>query len=142
MSTHQFDTKIDFVISGSVLEHVPTTDILKLLQNLANNLSDDGIMIHCIHLEDHQDFQNSPFNFLSEPQQKFTRQVQEIRGNRLRKSQWMDLLSHVENMEFKLIYEWKRTDKKLPSIIDSSINYKDYEDLITTHIGIMGKKIE
>lgn len=141
LASHPLDTRIDFVLSMSVLEHVPQSDILPLLKNLANNLSDGGIMIHCVHLEDHKDFRNAPFDFLSEPEEKFTRHVQNVRGNRLRKSQWRDLLSQVKDMEFRFIYEWKREDKELPSVIDSSIHYVDEEDLRTSHIGILGKKI-
>jgi hypothetical protein len=140
LASQLLDTKIDFVYSKSVLEHVPTNDILPLLDNLANSLSDEGIMIHFVHLEDHQDF-NAPFDFLSEPEEKFTKDVQNLRGNRLRKSQWRDLLSRAKDMEFSFIFEWKRKDKELPSVIDSSIHYIDEEDLRTCLIGILGKKI-
>jgi hypothetical protein len=128
--SHPLDTKIDFVYSKSVLEHVPTNDVLPLLE---------GIMIHFVHLEDHQD-SNTPFDFLSEPEEKFTRQVQTLRGNRLRKSQWSDLISQVKDMEFSLIFEWKRKDKELPVVIDNSIRYTDEEDLRTSLIGILGKR--
>ncbi len=134
--------KTDFVFSFSVLEHVPASDVLLLLENLTRDLSVEGKMIHCIHLEDHRDISNAPFDFLSEPGEKFSREVQCTRGNRLRCSQWSAILSQVKGMEFRFIYEWTRSDKKLPTIIDPSINYIDDEDLTVSHIGILGKKMK
>lgn len=141
LASKRLDTKVDFIYSTSVLEHVPTNDILPLFKNLSDMLSEGGVMIHCIHLEDHKDFRNTPFDFLCEPEEKFTREIQGARGNRLRKSQWQVLLSELKDIQFKIILEWKRTDKDLPSIIDPSIHYKDEDDLRTSHLAILCKKI-
>ena len=131
---------IDFVYSGSVLQLVPVSDVLPILKNLASDLSDGGKMIHILHLEDTKDFRNTPFSFLSEPAEEFTRKVQGRRGNRIRRSQWRDILSQIKDMEFRFIYEWSRRDKELPTVIDPSINYVDDEDLMISHIGILGTK--
>lgn len=142
LALRPLNTRIDFVFSNSVLEHVPINDVLPFLENLANNLSDEGKMIHRVHLEDHKDIVNPPFDFLSDSGLKFTRDVQSSRGNRIRRSQWSDILSQVKDMEFRFIYEWARRDKKLPIVIDPSIHYVNDEDLVISHIGILGTKKE
>jgi hypothetical protein len=131
---------VDFVFSISVLEHVPTTDILPLLNNLSEDLSNGGYMIHCIHLEDHKDIINAPFDFLTETNESFTPKIQSIRGNRVRYSEWKAILSQVKNMDFKTLYSWSRKDIELPQMIDPSITYKNNKDLIVSHLGIFGKK--
>jgi hypothetical protein len=140
LAVRPLNTKIDFVFSFSVLEHVPINDILPLLENLEKDLSEEGKMIHVVHLEDHEDIVNNPFNFLSESMEKFTRSIQCSRGNRIRRSQWNNILSHVKGMEFRFIYQWARKDKKLPTLIDPSIYYEDEEDLAISHLGIIGIK--
>jgi hypothetical protein len=132
--------KADFIYSNSVLEHVPVADIIPLLKNLEKDLAVGGYMIHCIHLEDHKDFANAPFAFLSEPEDKYTREIQTGRGNRLRRSQWTSILSGISGVDFKYIYEWSCHDGKLPENIDSSIHYIDEEDLRYSHLGVLGVK--
>ena len=129
----------DFVYSLSVLEHVPMEDVLSLLRNLAKDLREGGIMVHAIHLEDHES-SSSPFAFLSETQDSFPRSVQTERGNRMRRSQWLDLLYNVKDVDFRFIYEWSRLDKKFPEIIDPSISYKGEDDLRISHIAVLGTK--
>jgi hypothetical protein len=140
LESFECDSKIDFIYSKSVLEHVPKNDIIPLLNALANNLSDQGMMIHFVHLEDHLN-PDAPFDFLQEPEDKYTPEIQSLRGNRIRKSQWSTLLSQVKDMEFSFLFEWKRRGKALPNVIDSSILYTDEEDLRTSLIGIFGKKV-
>ena len=130
----------DFAYSNSVLEHVPADDVLPLLENLSKDLSPGGRMIHCVHLEDHKDLVNAPFEFLHEPDEKYGRDVQTRRGNRMRRSHWQKVLSLVEGMDFEILYEWRRRDRPPPSIIDSSVLHVDDEDLTTSHIGILGRR--
>lgn len=130
----------DFVYSFSVLEHVPVEDVPSLLRNLAKDLREGGIMLHAIHLEDHKSTSNSPFAFLSETQDSFPRSVQAERGNRMRRSQWLDLLYNVKDLDFRFIYEWSRLDKKLPEAIDPSISCKGEDDMRISHIGLLGTK--
>ena len=62
------DGSIDFVISRTVLEHIPPADITLLLQQLRPKLTANGLMVHCIdhsdHLE-HRDKTLSKINFLT-----------------------------------------------------------------------------
>jgi len=128
--------KADFIYSFSVLEHVPVEDIFPLLSNLINTLNNDGSMIHCIHLEDHKNITGDPFCFLTEPDASYDRVKQNLRGNRLRGSQWLKLFKCLNGTDFRVIYQWKRYDKKLPEEIDKSISFIDVEDLRTSHLGI------
>ena len=140
LAVNPLGTKVDFILSLSVLEHVPVSDVLPLLRNLAHSLSSGGTMIHAVHLEDHKDCRNAPFDFLGEPENKFTRKMQNIRGNRLRRSNWRSILSEVDSMQFRFVREGQRKDKNLPKFIDPSIHYIDEKDLRTSHLLILGTK--
>lgn len=130
----------DYVFSFAVLEHVPVDDVLPLLQNLSDELTAGGQMLHCVHLEDHRSPNRAPFRFLAVPQEEFTREQQSQRGNRLRRSQWREILSHVEGMDFRFLYEWSRRDRELPPAIDPSVRHVDEEDLRVSHLGLYGCK--
>jgi hypothetical protein len=140
MAQRPLGRAVDFIFSTSVLQHVPADDVLPLLRHLAGDLTEGGKMIHCVHLQDHRDTANAPFDFLSVPAGTYTRDLQSSRGNRIRRSGWMDILSHVDGMDFKIVYEWLRRDRGLPSRIDPSVHYEDERDLRTSHIGILGVK--
>jgi SAM-dependent methyltransferase len=140
LSLQPLNEKVDFVFSNSVLEHVPQSELLPLMKNVSAVLATNGKVIHCVHLEDHKDIVNAPFVFLGEPEENFTRDVQNSRGNRVRRNQWRDILLQVDNMDFQFIYEWRRGDKNLPAVIDPSVNYETEEDLFISHIGILGTK--
>ena len=128
-------TKVDFIYSNSVLEHVPIKDVSKLIEKLNNLLSDDGFMIHCIHLEDHKVKKKTPFDFYSIPSNSFLEKDQNDRGNRLRKNQWISILKSL-NIDHKIFYSYKRKKNCIPYKIDRSINFTDENDLLTSHIGI------
>ncbi len=127
---------IDFIYSISVLEHVFCDDIPLLLKNIVLHLKPGGTMLHVVHLEDHKDWDNSPFDFLSISSDEYSRSFQATRGNRIRSSHWQELFGALENTNSKIIYKWTRKDKELPAHIDQSINYKDKADLRVSHIGL------
>ena len=79
---------IDLTFSTSVLEHVPRQDVARLLKNLVEDLAPGGMMIHCIHLEDHDDFERQPFDFLSLSPSDYPSWRETNTGNRMRK--WLD----------------------------------------------------
>ncbi len=132
-------TRTDFVFSLSVLEHIPIGDVLPFMKNLTCDLNKDGRMIHVIHLEDHKDAA-APFAFLSEPREKFTREVQTIRGNRIRRSQWKAIFSQIRNVTFRFVFEQYRLDK-LPALIDPSIQFVDRKDLAASHLIVLFQKV-
>jgi hypothetical protein len=132
--------EIDFIYSKAVLEHIPNNEIVQLLNNLVNSLSKNGMMFHLIHLEDHLDITNKPFEFLAEPKEYFTKAMQNQRGNRIRKSEWEKIFSSIDNLDYRFVFEWSRQDRDLPSKIDSSIDYLDEADLRVSHLGVFGSK--
>lgn len=136
----RLDKKVDFIYSKAVLEHIPDNEIVQLLNNLVSNLSNNGMMFHLIHLEDHLDITNKPFDFLAEPKEHFTKEIQNQRGNRIRRSHYNNIFSSINNLEYQFVFEWSRKDKDLPKKIDSSIQYIDEADLRVSHIGVFGKK--
>lgn len=139
LARDKLNEPVDFIYSVSVLEHVPCQDISLLLSNCSAMLSPEGTMLHAFHLEDHQGF-NSPFDFLSQPENTYTREQQSNRGNRIRSSQWMRLFNEIPGTTSKPIWVYHRRDKPLPQWIDSSISYVDEEDLRVSHLCMFTKK--
>lgn len=130
----------DLAYSLSVLEHVSYEKVPALLNNLSDDLREGGFMIHAIHMEDHNNFLDRPFDFLSIPQQEFSQSVQGKRENRIRASLWHEIFKNVRSLDSQFIYQWTRRDKKLPEVIDPSILHVDEEDLRISHIGVLSFK--
>ncbi|MGJ5633680.1 hypothetical protein [Nostoc sp. CALU 1950] len=131
--------KIDFIFSKSVLEHVPVDDVVPLLKNLVDSLSEDGFMFHLIHLLDHKNLKERPFDLFVYQQEAYSRELQSRWGNRIRRSEWKQIFSNIKHLDSKFIFEWSCKDRELPDKIDSSIQYTDEEDLRISHIGVVGK---
>ena len=140
LTKDRLNEQFDFICSFSVLEHIPVNQINILLENLVSHLKPTGKMFHSIHLEDHLDFNNLPFEFLSIPVEQYPGSLQSLRGNRIRKSGWRDLFESIENLESKFVYTWNRDDKTIPEIIDESICYMDESDLRVSHLGVFSEK--
>ena len=136
----KLDEPVDFIYSISVLEHVPCKHVVPLLQNLVSTLSDGGTMIHCFHLEDHQNLSQQPFAFLSIPAEQFPPTLQSDRGNRLRRSEWEQIFSGLSSATTRFLYSWSREDKALPQVIDPSIRYVDQADLRVSHLASYTRK--
>lgn len=139
LAREQMNIPLDFIFSTSVMEHVPADDIVALLSNLAADLAPGGKMFHYIHLSDHEDGK-FPFAFYTETASVYDRTLQSARGNRVRKSQWVEMLSQIEGMDFKFIREALIEDKELPDKIDPSVRYIDEKDLRTIHLDLWGVK--
>ncbi|MDP3085866.1 MAG: class I SAM-dependent methyltransferase [Rubrivivax sp.] len=90
------DGSVDFIISRTVLEHIPPGGISRLLTQLHPKLSTTGMMIHCIdhsdHLE-HRDKSISKINFLtwSTENHKIVNWLTKEGENRLRHHEYRDL---------------------------------------------------
>jgi SAM-dependent methyltransferase len=130
-------TPIDFVYSNAVLEHIPREDLRPVLEHLVRDLTPGGKMINMVHLEDHRDLTAAPFEFLSESATSFGRQMQMVRGNRVRQSEWKTILSSIPGIDYSFFLEWTRDDCPLPKRIDPSITFTDERDLRVSHLGIM-----
>lgn len=133
---------VDFIYSNSVLEHVPHDDVADLLRNCVRDLNPDGTMMHCIHLEDHNDIQGEPFKFLSISSEEYSRTLQSARGNRISRNLWRELFTALPGTRSEFFYEWVRTDKEVPTHIDQWIRYNDVADLQVSHIGVYTRKVD
>ena len=133
-------TPVDFVFSLSVLEHVPKACIRSLLENLMRDLKANGVMLHCVHLSDHQDFE-APFDFLGVPAANYPLKSETYRGNRVRVTEWTEIFNSLRDAENRMLYSYVRNGPSLPAKIDSSIRYTDERDLRTTNIGVLTHKI-
>jgi SAM-dependent methyltransferase len=139
-AVEKMSMSVDFIYSFSVLEHVFCDDIDFLLANLFDNLKDGGKMINNIHLEDHKDFRNAPFEFLGISGKQYTKKNESVRGNRIRCSVWRKKFFDIEGAETDFFYSYSRTDKKIPEFIDPSLSYSDEDDLRVSHIGVCSTK--
>lgn len=140
LAKNRFPEKVDFVFSNSVLEHVPVTDIQPLLEHLSESLNTGGIMINRIHLEDHKDTYNHPFDFFIYPSDQYDRNFQTARGNRLRESEWIRVFDKVKALNTSILFHFKRMDKSLPVKIDPSVCYTDENDLRSCNLGTFSIK--
>lgn len=92
------DGSIDFIISRTVLEHIPTSALQNLLAQLRPKLAPNGLMVHCIdhsdHLE-HKDKSISKINFLtwSERRHRFVNWLTREGENRLRHHEYRKLFA-------------------------------------------------
>lgn len=83
------DKSIDYMISRTVLEHIPPDDIIDLFAALRPKLAPDGLMVHVIDNSDHLEFNDksiSRINFLtwSERQHAWINFLMKDGENRLR----------------------------------------------------------
>lgn len=81
----------DLILSTSVLEHIARKDIAALLQALSDALTSNGRMIHEIHLEDHLDIRQDPFNFFRTSTDFNPATDHDARGNRVLRREWAAL---------------------------------------------------
>ena len=132
--------EFDFIYSFSVLEHVPEAQVGNLLGNLAASLKPGGIMLHCIHLEDHQDIEGRPFDFLGLAGQAYGPGMESSRGNRLRASAWFRLFSALGGVQSTVLYAHERTERGLPGTIDPRVSFTDEHDLRISHLGVLSRK--
>jgi len=132
--------RVDFIYSFSVLEHVPVADVRNLLENLVASLNPGGTMLHCIHLEDHRDFDRNSLDFLGIASDRYTRELETNWGNRIRMSEWEKVFENLAGTRTELIYTYLRADVPLPTAIDPSIKYRDEIDLRTSHLGVYTRK--
>lgn len=145
VSSSHYLEGFDFIYSNSVLEHVASESVGDLLFNLAGLLKPGGVMLHCIHLEDHLDLAR-PFDFLAGQAENFGAADESARGNRIRASGWFSEaeLTVVRDkstslrgeLDFSFIYSWTRADRHLPLRIDPEISHKGEDDLRVSHLGL------
>jgi SAM-dependent methyltransferase len=115
MSLAPTTQKFDVIHSTSVLEHLPVAQAEAILRNLAASLIPGGQMIHEVDLRDHRDFEGGPFAFLSKSDNYNPQTDYDIRGNRLRKQDWLNLLDAVPGTRTQLLFTRKLSEDLLPA---------------------------
>lgn len=126
----------EVIWSFSVLEHIPEDRVCEAIGRLTASLQADGLMIHIIHLEDHQDLRCRPFAFLED--HGWTPDQAIRRGNRLRPSQWERLLSARGLSTPTRLFTWLRPGS-LPQHIAPAFCQFAEDDLAASHIGILSR---
>jgi hypothetical protein len=134
------EVEADFIFSNSLLNRILIPDIPILLRNLCRTLNKGGTMIHCLHLEDHNNINNNPFGFLEVPEKDYSHVDQFSRGNRIRFSEWRKIFDRLEGVKVDYIFNYARLDMALPDSVDSCISHDDEIDLRTSHIGVFIRK--
>lgn len=124
----------DFMFSNSVMEHVPVNVCQDVLTNMAASLAPNGTMIHRVHLEDHHDCASNPWGFFD--QSNYDSELQTRWGNRIRPSQWREMLDTIPDSTWRFFYGFERWNKPLPNQIDADVQFTDEKDLRCSHIGI------
>ena len=110
------DGTIDYVVSRTVLEHIPPRELELFLRRLRSKLSHDALMVHCVdhsdHLE-HRDKSLSKVNFLTWPRwkHKFVNWLTNEGENRLRHSDYLRLF---QRSGYRIVAErgWVHEDTK------------------------------
>jgi SAM-dependent methyltransferase len=100
-----FPDRLDWIMSRSVLEHLPPDRAGDILLNVFRCLRPGGIMSHGVHLEDHRDFAGAPHAFLA-ADTDWTPAQADTRGNRLRPSDWRRLARALPGGLTRLVEDW------------------------------------
>ena len=134
----------DFLISSTVLEHIPRKIIKGIMKESKRILSCDGTLIHGIDYSDHfshSDKNISPINFLKFNQKDFNSLANNryMYMNRMRDDDFQELF---DNLEFNTIFKEKEIDKELIKLLDikcksvalhSDFSKKDKECIANLH---------
>jgi hypothetical protein len=130
--TDRLPNDVDFIHSTAVLEHIAPNEVPTVLANLGNALASDGVMIHSIDLKDHLDPKNNPNAFLDDDTYNVDTDY-DVRGNRLRKSDWLRMFSCLRGFHIT----WRTGTLPCTRVISG---YAD-DDLLTSEITVVCKKI-
>lgn len=83
----------DVLVSTSVLEHIPPSLIIAMLDALKSRENSRATQIHRVDLRDHRDFDNDPYGFL-DPSTQFDAEADaDSRGNGMTLQDWEALLA-------------------------------------------------
>ena len=119
--------------SDSVMEHVPAAQCGPVLDHLASLLAPGGTMAHWIHLEDHRDLLRAPFDFLAAGTDYHPEQT-DLRGNRLRTSDWLARCRTVPGCTMRLIASGMGDQRHVPRRVVPELADRASDDLLTAWI--------
>jgi hypothetical protein len=106
-SSNIVDGSVDFVVSRTVLEHIPPDSMIELFRTLRAKMKPNGLMLHVIDNSDHMEHRDksiSRLNFLTLSNQRHMKINEWMRGgeNRLRHHEYRELFGKAG---FKVIAE-------------------------------------
>ena len=112
------DSSVDVVFSNSVLEHVPTDAILRIMRETRRILRKGGLAIHSANCGDHYayfDRNITPVNYLIYPQRQWSKWNNSLLyQNRLRPSDFIDL---AEQSGLRIVLHKSKPNPRLLSVL-------------------------
>ncbi|HTO39828.1 MAG TPA: hypothetical protein VL026_02550, partial [Rhizomicrobium sp.] len=132
--------KFDFIHSISVLEHLPPILVEPILQNLEMSLTSNGVMIHEIDLRDHRDLEKAPLTFLSRNEDYNAARDFDLRGNRLRKPEWLAFFSGLKRTKTRELYEISVDPDKIPDDMIDIVSMFDRQDICVTQMVLLSER--
>lgn len=141
------DNSIDFISSNVVLEHVPSQDIDKILQECYRICKPGGVVYLSIDYQDHYSYFDKEigiYNFLQFSEQEWNKYNSDLHyQNRLRHS---DYVSKIKNARFSIyeVTEIYPTEKDIKSfqkieIAEWFLKYKKKDLMIKSAQFVLGK---
>ncbi|XOJ85151.1 hypothetical protein ABXT54_02805 [Methylophilaceae bacterium Uisw_099_01] len=127
----------DFIMSYTVMEHVPPSDVSSLLTKTIQTLCEGGKFCHYIDLEDHKNPGYAPFDFLVED--NWSDEDCFNRGNRLRLSDWKNIFDKIDSIEYTFTSVFRRNLDLLPMDI-SQMSEEELDDIRVSGFLVIGKK--
>lgn len=82
----------DILVSTSVLEHIPPSRMVPLIDALKSRENDGAMQFHRVDLRDHRDFENDPYGFLDLSVPFDSEAEADSRGNAMTVQDWERLL--------------------------------------------------
>lgn len=97
IASPSFLPNFDVLVSTSVLEHIPPSLMIAMLDAIKSRENDRATQIHRVDLRDHRDFDNDPYGFLDSSTQFDAEADADSRGNGMTLQDWEALVaSHPE----------------------------------------------
>jgi hypothetical protein len=134
-----FPDSFDWIMSRSVLEHLPPDQAGDILRHVHLCLKPGGTMSHGVHLEDHRDFARNPHGFLA-ADTDWTPAQADTRGNRLRPSDWRRLADLLPDASTRLVQDWPPHDIPLPERLDPAFSGRPASDLRAPWIELVTRR--
>lgn len=127
--------KFDFIHSVCVFEHIPLSAVPSILNNLTESLSKDGVMLHDIHLRDHRDIDENPFEFLTIDSDYVEDRDTDKRGNLIRFNEWVEIFGGVENLVTRVVSkDVQETNCPSPKELQPRFSSLRAEDCFTSRV--------
>jgi SAM-dependent methyltransferase len=139
------DSSVDVVFSNSVLEHVPTDAILRIMHETRRILRKGGLAIHSANCGDHYAYFDrgiTAVNYLTYPERQWSKWNNSLLyQNRLRPSDFIDL---AEQSGLRIVLHKSKPNPQLLSVLPTleiAPEFRRYprEQLASTSVGFVAQ---